>query len=158
MAKTPACVALDEAGVAYVLHPYDHDPDAESFGLEAADVLGVEPDVVFKTLMAELDSGELVVAIVPVSGRLGLKALARAAGAKKAAMADVAMAERSSGYVAGGISPFGQRTPRRTFVDETAEIMDVMYVSGGRRGLDLSLAPTDLIDLLEATTAPLSDS
>ncbi len=157
MSKTPACVALDEAGVSYVLHPYDHDPAAESFGMEAAELLGVEADVVFKTLMAELDSGELVVAIVPVSGRLGLKALARAAGSKKATMATVGAAERSSGYVAGGISPFGQRTPRRTFIDETAEIIDEIYVSAGRRGLDLSLDPTDLIALLGARSAPLSE-
>ena len=121
-------------------------------------MLGVEPDIVFKTLMAELDSGELVVAVVPVSGRLGLKALAKAAGAKRATMAAVAAAERSSGYVAGGISPFGQRTERRTFIDETAEIMDHIYVSGGRRGLDLSLAPDDLIRLLGATIAPIGES
>lgn len=158
---TPATKSLDRAGVAYRVHPYDHDESAESFGLEAAEVLGVDPPCVFKTLMAELPgtgpgAGELVVAIVPVHKQLALKALAAAAGAKKAAMADIRAAERSSGYVAGGISPFGQRARRRTFVDASALSFSEVYVSAGRRGLDLSLAPTDLIAVADATVAELT--
>ncbi len=155
---TPACLALDAAGVSYELHPYTHDPAAESYGLEAVDALGVEPDQVFKTLMAELDTGELVVAVVPVSAMLDLKALASTLGTKKAAMADVAKAERSSGYVAGGISPFGQRTERRTVLDELAFASDTIFVSGGRRGLDLEIDPNDLIETLQAVTGPISST
>ena len=153
---TPACIALDRAGVSYTAHPYEHDPHAESYGMEAAAVLGVDPDLVFKTLMATLDSGELVVAIIPVANLLNLKAVAAVFGAKKASMANVADAERSSGYVAGGISPFGQRRPRPTAIDESATICDSIFVSGGRRGLDIELAPTDLISLLDAQIALLT--
>lgn len=154
---TPATKSLDRAGVDYRVHPYEHDDAAESFGLEAAEALGVDPTCVFKTLMAVLaGSGELVVAIVPVHKKLALKALASAAGAKKAAMADVSAAERSSGYVAGGISPFGQRATRRTFVDSSVLSFDEVYVSGGRRGLDLSLAPDDLVAVTDATVADIS--
>ncbi len=156
--QTPATVLLDNAGITYELHRYEHDPAATSFGMEAAEVLGLEPDVVFKTLMARLDGdrGELVVAIVPVAEMLDLKALARAAGAKRAAMADLVDAERATGYVAGGISPFGQKKQHRTFLDETAEICVRIYVSGGQRGLDISLDPNDLIRVLEAGVAPLA--
>ena len=156
--QTPATVFLDTQGIGYQSYPYDHDPGAESFGLEAADKLGLEPEVVFKTLMARLDDdrGELVVAIVPVTHQLDLKALARAAGAKRSSMAVVAHAERSSGYVAGGISPFGQKRALRTFIDESAEICETIYVSGGQRGLDIGLSPSDLIDALDAVVAPLA--
>lgn len=149
---------LDRLGVTYEVHRYDHDPAAESYGLEAAELLGLEPDLVFKTLMARLDGdgGPLVVAIVPVAEKLDLKALARAAGAKRAAMAAVADAERATGYVAGGISPFGQRRQHPTFLDDSAEICDVIYVSGGQRGLDISLAPADLMAVLQAVVAPLT--
>lgn len=153
---TPACVALDRAGVSYTPYPYEHNPSASSYGLEAAEMLGVEPDLVFKTLMGVLDSGELVVAIVPVSEMLNLKALAAAFGTKRAEMADVAVAERSSGYVAGGISPFGQRTPRRTALDESATVCDTIFVSGGKRGLDLEIAPNEVVALLSAVIAPLT--
>jgi len=160
--QTPATKLLDERGVAYEIHRYDHDPGAESYGLEAAEVLGLDPDLVFKTLIARLDGtgtrDELVVAIVPVANLLDLKALARAAGAKRAAMADLATAERATGYIAGGISPFGQKKLHRTFVDETAQICDRIYVSGGQRGLDLSIASTDLAAVLDATYAPLTVS
>ncbi len=152
---TPAARFLDAAGVPYTLHPYDHDPHAESYGDEAVVALGLEPDRVFKTLMARADD-ELVVAIVPVPDRLDLKGLAALAGAKRSSMAEIADAERSSGYVAGGISPFGQRSPRRTFIDETAELADSIFVSAGRRGLDLQIEPTDLITLLEATVGPIA--
>ena len=151
---TPATVALTRAGVAFTLHPYDHDPRAESFGLEAAAALGVPAERVFKTLLAEA-GGRLVVGIVPVTGQLDLKALARAVGAPKALMADPAAAERSTGYVVGGISPVGQRKALPTVLDATALDHPTVFVSGGRRGLDLELAPADLVRVTGATTAPI---
>lgn len=151
---TPATVALARAGVAFALHAYDHDPRAASFGLEAAEALGVEPDRVFKTLMVSLD-GRLVVGIVPVTGQLDLKALARALGGAKAAMADVAAAERATGFVAGGISPVGQKRAHPTALDETATLFDTVFVSGGRRGLDVELSPSDLVRLTGAVLAPI---
>jgi len=151
---TPATVALTRAGVAFTLHPYDHDPRAESFGLEAAAALGVPAERVFKTLLAEA-GGRLVVGIVPVTGQLDLKALARAVGAPKAVMADPAAAERSTGYVVGGISPVGQRKALATVLDTTALDHPTVFVSGGRRGLDLELAPADLVRVTGATTAPI---
>ncbi|WP_418276378.1 Cys-tRNA(Pro) deacylase [Isoptericola jiangsuensis] len=152
---TPAVVALDRDGAPYGLHPYEHDPTSDlSYGLEAAAALGADPAQVFKTLLADVD-GTLVVGVVPVSGTLDLKALARAVGGKRATMADVAVAQRATGYVVGGISPLGQKQRLRTVVDESATAFDVVYVSAGRRGLDLSLAPADLVRLTGATTAPL---
>ena len=151
---TPATVALTRAGVPFTLHPYDHDPRAQSFGLEAAEALGVPPERVFKTLLADA-GGRLVVGIVPVTGQLDLKALARAVGASKAVMADPAAAQRSTGYVVGGISPVGQRRPLPTVLDETATAYDTVFVSGGRRGLDIELAPADLVRVTGATTAPI---
>ena len=153
---TPGTKALDKAGIAYRVVSYDHHPDAASYGQEAVDVLGLDPASVFKTLLAKLDNGDLVVAIVPVGGQLSLKALARAAGAKKATMAEVANAERITGYVAGGISPFGQRKQLRTFVDESCVALPEMFVSGGKRGLEVVLDPADLVALLNATTAPIA--
>lgn len=153
---TPACRALDAVGVTYSLHPYAHDSAASSYGDEAAVALGVERDRVFKTLMAVLDTDELVVGIVPVSGMLDLRKLASTFDTKRATMAPVRDAERSSGYVAGGISPFGQRTQRRTAIDELAFAADTVFVSGGRRGLDLELAPADLVAVLGARVAALS--
>ena len=150
---TPATVALTRAGIAFEVHPYEHDPRAESFGLEAAEALGVAPERVFKTLFATLDGGALVVGVVPVTGQLDLKALARAFGGSKAAMADPAAAERATGYVVGGISPVGQKRPHRTVVDESALTHPTIYVSGGRRGLDLELAPADLVAVTGAVTA-----
>src|SRR5690349_12278916 len=146
---TPATVALTCAGIDFTLHPYEHDPRAHSFGLEAAEALGLDPARVFKTLLASVD-GSLVVGVVPVSGQLDLKALARAVGGAKAAMADVAAAERSTGYVAGGISPVGQRRPHRTVVDESALAFPTVFVSAGRRGLDLEIAPGDLVAVTAA--------
>ena len=158
--QTPATVFLERHEIAFTSHTYDHDPTAPSFGLEAADKLGLDPDAVFKTLMARLgdDRGPLVVAVVPVAYQLDLKALARAANAKRAKMAEVADAERSSGYVAGGISPFGQKRTLATFIDETAEVCDTIYVSGGQRGLDIGLSPNDLISALDAVVAPLASN
>lgn len=155
MSGTRATAALHAAGIAFTEHAYAHDPAAASFGLEAAQSLGVEPDRVFKTLLAEVD-GRLVVGIVPVSCRLDLKALAIAAGGKRAAMADAALAERRTGYVVGGISPIGQKTAHPTVIDETVQLWDTVFVSGGRRGLDLELAPADLLGLTAATIAPIA--
>jgi Cys-tRNA(Pro)/Cys-tRNA(Cys) deacylase len=152
---TPATVALTTAGIPFTVRAYAHDPAVTDYGAEAASVLGVDPDRVFKTLVVDVD-GELVVAVVPVSGLVDLKALAGAVGGKRAAMAQPALAERKSGYVVGGISPIGQKTPLRTVVDETAELWDTVLVSGGRRGVDLELAPADLARATDATFAPIA--
>ncbi len=152
---TPATVALGSAGVPFVLRPYEHDPAAESYGLEAANALGVEPGRVFKTLLAEVD-GRLSVAVVPVDARLDLKALAAALGAKRAVLAEPAAAERATSYVIGGISPLGQRRRLPTVVDASALAHPTVLVSGGRRGLDVELAPSDLVRLTDATTADLT--
>ncbi|MCU7825317.1 Cys-tRNA(Pro) deacylase [Kitasatospora sp. DSM 101779] len=149
---TPATVALEAAGVAYTVHAYDHDPAAASYGGEAAELLGIPAGRVFKTLVADVD-GALTVGIVPVSGQLDLKALAAAVGGKRAAMADPAAAERSSGYVLGGISPLGQRRPLRTVLDDSALGHPTVFVSAGRRGLEVELAPADLVSLTGARTA-----
>ena len=155
-ASTPAVVALVDAGISHTLHPYTHDPASDlGYGLEAAAAIGVEPEQVFKTLCAYVD-GHLSVGIVPVSGMLDLKALAHALGGKKAEMAPAADAERSSGYVVGGISPIGQRKALPTALDETAQLYDVIYVSGGRRGLDIGLAPVDLAAITHATVAAIA--
>ncbi len=134
------------------MHTYDRDPAAESFGLDAAHALGLDPDRVFKTLFASVD-GELVVGIVPVSGQLDLKAVASAVGGKKATMADPDRAQKASGYVVGGISPVGQRRRHRTVLDESALGLDTVFVSGGRRGMDIEIAPSDLVRVTGATTA-----
>jgi Cys-tRNA(Pro)/Cys-tRNA(Cys) deacylase len=152
---TPAITALERAGVGYVLHPYEHDPARTSYGLEAAEVLGVDPARVLKTLLAEAD-GRLVVAVVPVAGSLDLKALARTLGARKAVMAEPAAAERATGYVVGGISPLGQRSAHPTIVDSSALDHPTVLVSAGRRGLDVELAPADLLALTAAVTAAIA--
>ncbi|MGY4542338.1 Cys-tRNA(Pro)/Cys-tRNA(Cys) deacylase [Arthrobacter sp. UYNi723] len=151
---TPATAALAAAGVPFVLHPYAHDPSAASYGAEAAEALGIAPEKVFKTLMVEVE-GRLAVGVVPVSGNLDLKAFAAALGAKKASMADPAAAERRTGYVLGGISPLGQRQTSPTVVDSSALNLGTMLVSGGKRGLDVELAPADLIRLTSAVTAAI---
>jgi Cys-tRNA(Pro)/Cys-tRNA(Cys) deacylase len=148
---TPATVALTRAGIEFRLHEYAHDPRAASYGLEAAEALGLEPARVFKTLMATVD-GRLAVAVVPVAGQLDLKALARVLGAGRAAMAEVVVAERATGYVAGGISPVGQRRRHPTVLDSTALDHPSVFVSAGRRGLDLEIAPADLVRITEAIT------
>ncbi|RQP12056.1 MAG: Cys-tRNA(Pro) deacylase [Microbacteriaceae bacterium] len=155
MAGTPATAALRAAGIPFTEHAYEHDPANRDFGMEAATALGLDPDQVFKTLLADVD-GRLVVGIVPVTGKLDLKALAAAVGGKKAVMADPAVAERRTGYVVGGISPIGQKTRHETVLDETAELWDVVYVSGGRRGFDLGLAPADLIRATDAVVADIA--
>ncbi|MCX4991559.1 MULTISPECIES: Cys-tRNA(Pro) deacylase [unclassified Streptomyces] len=151
---TPATVALTEAGVAYTVHAYEHDPSHPSYGEEAAEAMGVSPDRVFKTLVADVD-GALVVAVVPVAGSLDLKALATAVGGKRAAMADPAAAERTTGYVRGGISPLGQRRKLRTVLDSSAAGHTTICVSAGRRGLEVELSPADLATLTEAVSAPV---
>jgi Cys-tRNA(Pro)/Cys-tRNA(Cys) deacylase len=152
---TPATVALTAAGIRFTPHSYDHDPSVTNFGLEAASALDLDPEQVFKTLLADVD-GRLVVGIVPVTGMLDLKALAAAASGKKAVMADPAVAERKTGYVVGGISPIGQKTNHRTVLDETAELYDTVFVSGGRRGFDIELAPADLVTVTSAIVAAIA--
>ena len=148
-------MALTAAGVAFSQHTYEHDPAARSFGLEAAEVLQLPPEQVFKTLLVD-DGRTLAVAVVPVAGMLDLKAMATALGVKRVGMADPAAAQRSSGYVVGGISPIGQKRTLATVVDESAELFDVVYVSGGRRGLDLGLSPTDLVRVTGAVVADIA--
>lgn len=149
---TPAMAALTMAGVDFTVHTYEHDPAAPSYGLEAATALGLPPEQVFKTLLADAD-GTLAVGIVPVTGQLDLKALAAALGRRRATMADPAVAMRTTGYVVGGISPFGQRKRLPTVLEESAFRHPVIYVSGGRRGVDLGVAPEDLAHVLDATRA-----
>ncbi|MEX3107332.1 Cys-tRNA(Pro) deacylase [Streptomyces sp. V2] len=151
---TPATVALTAAGVAYTVHSYDHDPAHPSYGEEAAEAMGVSPERVFKTLVADVD-GALTVAVVPVAGTLDLKALATAVGGKKAAMADPALAERTTGYVRGGISPLGQRKRLPTVLDASADAHPTICVSAGRRGLEVELSPGDLATLTRAVLAPI---
>lgn len=154
-AATPALVALEQAGVPHTTHSYDHDPSgSRGYGLEAAAALGVDARRVFKTLLTAVD-GRLVVAVVPVDGQLDLKSLAAACGGRRAELADSAVAERVTGYVVGGISPFGQRRRQRTVVDTSALDYRTVYVSAGRRGLDVELSPDDLIRLTGATTGPI---
>ncbi len=153
---TPAVDQVAAAGCDHRILSYTHDPSHGSYGLEAAEALGVEPEQVFKTLIADVSGVGLVVAIVPVSTMVDLKALAQAAGGKRATMAEVAAAERSTGYVVGGISPFGQRKALPTFVDETCQLWDEMLVSAGRRGLEIAIAPDQLIAVLNATEAPIA--
>lgn len=157
---TPAVVLLEERGIAFEVHEYERGDELRDFGREAADALGLDSDQVFKTLLVDTDGGDArrdpVVVVVPVSGMVSMKLVAAAVGAKKASMCDPEIAERITGYVVGGISPLGQRTQLRTVLDETVELLDTMYVSGGRRGMDISLSPIDLIALLDAVVAPIT--
>ncbi|GAB3139897.1 Cys-tRNA(Pro) deacylase [Micromonospora sonneratiae] len=152
---TPATALLVKQKIAHSTHPYNVSPDTPNYGAEVAAALGVPPGQVFKSLVTEVD-GTLTVAVVPVTGELDLKALATAAGGKRATMADRTVAERATGYVRGGISPLGQRKRLPTVVDSSAEKFPTIYVSAGRRGLQLQLAPTDLVRLTGATTAPIA--
>jgi len=158
-AGTPATTLLDREKVDYTLHPYTHDPAAESFGLEAAEALGVAPNRVFKTLLVatgEPGASALVVGVVPVDQSLDLKAIASTLGIKKVEMADPVAAERRTGYVVGGISPLGQRQRSRTILDSSAMVHETIYVSGGHRGLDIELAPADLQRLTDAQVAHIA--
>jgi Cys-tRNA(Pro)/Cys-tRNA(Cys) deacylase len=152
---TPAITALVAAGVTHTVHEYDHDPRAESYGTEAADALGLDRQRVFKTLLADVD-GTLTVGVTPVTGQLDLKALARAVGGRRAAMADPRAAERATGYVVGGISPLGQKRAHPTVVDASAGEQTTIFVSAGRRGLEVELAPAALVRLTGAVLAPIA--
>jgi len=152
---TPAIEQARRAGIEYRVHQYEHDPVSESWGLEAAQKTGVPAARVFKTLVVELAGGDLAVGVVPVSAMLSLKLVARAAGARKAAMARPADVERSSGYVLGGVSPLGQKKPLPTFVDTSAGDFATIYVSAGRRGVEIELAPVDLLRLTRGKFAAL---
>lgn len=152
---TPATALLTKRKVAHTLHTYEHDSREASYGAEAAAALGVAEERVFKTLVAEVD-GKLTVGVVPVTGQLNLKALAAAVGGKKARMADAGAAQRATGYVVGGISPLGQRTRLPVVVDVSVRRFDTVFCSGGRRGLEIELAPDDLVALTAATVAPIA--
>ncbi|MBO0895163.1 Cys-tRNA(Pro) deacylase [Arthrobacter sunyaminii] len=152
---TPATRLLDEAKVPYTVRHYEHDDGAPSYGLEAAEKLELPPEAVYKTLMVDL-GGRLGVAMVPVAQNLDLKKFAALMGARKAVMADRHEAERRTGYVVGGISPLGQKRPSPAGIDNRVELLDTVYVSGGRRGLQIGLSPFDLIRLTSALTAPIA--
>jgi Cys-tRNA(Pro)/Cys-tRNA(Cys) deacylase len=154
---TPATALLTKAKVAYTLHPYDHDPRAEAYGDEAAAALGVEPTRIFKTLIASVD-GTLACAVVPVAAHLDLKALAATLGGKRAAMADPAAAARATGYVVGGISPIGQKQRLRVVIDASAQGFETVFVSAGRRGLQVQLSPADLAAAASAVFAEVAAS
>jgi Cys-tRNA(Pro)/Cys-tRNA(Cys) deacylase len=152
---TPATNLLTSKGVDFKAHEYSHDPNSTSFGLEAAEKLGVDPNRVFKTLIANVDES-FAVAIVPVNQQVSLKSLARTLGAKRAVMADPAQAARLTGYVVGGISPLGQKRLLSTVIDQSAKEFETILVSGGRRGFDIELSPQDLADLLSAVFAEVA--
>jgi len=154
VAGTPATSLLTRQKVAHTTHPYSVSPDSPNYGAEVAAALGVPAERVFKTLVTEVD-GALTVAVVPVTGDLDLKALAAAAGGKRAVLADRVVAERTTGYVRGGISPLGQRKRLPTVVDATAAGHETIYVSAGRRGLQVELSPHDLVRLTAATLAAI---
>jgi Cys-tRNA(Pro)/Cys-tRNA(Cys) deacylase len=153
---TTATIALDRAKVPFTLHEYEHDPRSGSYGLEASEALGVPPERVFKTLVAAVDGGTLAVGVVPVHRQLDLKALAAAVGGKKAVMAEVAAAERATGYVAGGISPVGQKKRLPVVIDSSALELPTMFCSAGRRGLEIELTPADLVQATGAKFAVIA--
>lgn len=152
---TPGINAVRKARLAHTIHEYAHDPASESYGTEAAEKMSVGAERIFKTLVVALDEKELVVAVIPVMSMLSMKLVARAASGKKAAMAEKLAVQRSTGYVLGGVSPLGQKRKLRTFIDDSARNFDTMFVSGGRRGLEIELAPGDLARLTDGTFAPL---
>jgi Cys-tRNA(Pro)/Cys-tRNA(Cys) deacylase len=155
-ALTPAIKALERQGIAHTVHRYQAgEGDERTYGEAVAAAMGAEPATVFKTLVAQLSGGELVVAVVPVTGTLDLRRLAAVAGAKSAAMAEPSLAEKATGYVTGGISPFGQRKRLRAFVDSSAQRCETVYVSAGRRGLQVQVTPQDLVLVTSATVADL---
>jgi Cys-tRNA(Pro)/Cys-tRNA(Cys) deacylase len=154
-AGTPATVLLARSGVTYTLHPYHHDPRADGYGEHAASQLGVGPERLFKTLIAAVD-GKLACGVVPVAGKLDLKAFAAATGGKRAEMADPGAAQRATGYVIGGISPLGQKSRLAVVVDDSIHTFDTVFVSAGKRGLQVELAPGDLVALTQAKVAPIA--
>ena len=154
---TPAVKALNASGLSYRLLEYDQSAKGQrDIGVAAAKALRLPEQQVFKTLVAELAGGELVVAIIPVACKLNLKSLARACGAKSAALAEPRLAERATGYITGGISPFGQKRRHRTFLAEQASELDLIYVSAGRRGLELALSPEVIIEATQACFCPIA--
>ncbi|MGN7189517.1 MULTISPECIES: Cys-tRNA(Pro) deacylase [unclassified Curtobacterium] len=153
--STPATLALERAGIPFTPHVYEHHETATNFGEEAAAALGLREEQVFKTLVVSVD-GQLAVAVVPVANRLDLKAVAAVLGGKKASLALPALAEKRTGYVVGGISPVGQKTPLRTVVDASAADYPSIFVSGGRRGFDIELTPADLVRATDARTARIA--
>ncbi|HEY3408160.1 MAG TPA: Cys-tRNA(Pro) deacylase [Propionicimonas sp.] len=155
---TPATEALVNAGVTFVLHPYDHDPASTAYGDEAAQALGVDPLRIFKTLVIDIGAArpELAVAVLPVGTQLDLKRFAAALGAKKASMADKDQVARSTGYVLGGVSPVAQKVALPTLIDETAQLWDTILVSAGKRGLQVELSPNDLADVVSASFADIA--
>lgn len=155
---TPAINAAKKSKITFRVHTYDHEPGEASYGMEAARKLNLDPDRVFKTLVVSTDSGSLAVAIVPVSRQLDLKAMAQALGAKKTAMAAKPDVQRSTGYVLGGVSPLGQKRKLPTVVDSTAEPLETLFVSAGKRGIDMELSPEDLVRLTRGKYAPISRS
>ncbi len=152
---TPAINLAQQANITFKVHEYAHEPANEAYGLEAAEKLGLPATQVFKTLVVSLDSKELAVGIIPVAAMLSMKAIAKAAKAKKAEMADKALVARTTGYVLGGVSPLGQKKRLKTFIDESANQFPTVYVSAGRRGLEIELSPQDLQTLTHATFVEL---
>jgi Cys-tRNA(Pro)/Cys-tRNA(Cys) deacylase len=152
---TPAINLVKKKKIAHTVHSYQHEPNHPSFGLEASEKLGIPPEQVFKTLVAELGDGSLAVAIIPVNRMLSMKLLAKAAGAKNAGMADRKVVEKTTGYVLGGVSPLGQKKLLKTFLDDSAEHLATIYVSAGKRGLEIELAPADLLQLTRGSVAQL---
>ncbi|MDP5144098.1 Cys-tRNA(Pro) deacylase [Rheinheimera baltica] len=153
---TPAIDLAKQQGIAYQVHQYQHDAAAASYGLEASEKLGLAPEQVFKTLVVQLDGKQLAVAVLPVSQQLNMKLMAKALGAKKAEMANAHDVMRSSGYVLGGVSPLGQKKRLPTVIDNSAQQYGTIYVSAGRRGLEIELAATDLCQLLQGRFAALA--
>ncbi len=153
---TPAINSAKKASVKFNIHSYTHDPSADSYGEEAAGKLGINPDRVFKTLVVALKGKELAVSIVPVAKRLDLKAVAKVFGVKKTAMADKQQVQKTTGYVLGGVSPLGQKKRLKTVIDSSASDFETVYVSAGRRGLEIELAPDDLKQLTKAVMASIS--
>lgn len=153
---TPAVNSAKKAKIKFSVHQYEHDSGHASYGLEAAEKLAIAAERVFKTLVVKLDAKQLIVAILPVNSMLNMKHVAKACGGRKAEMADKAEVQRSTGYVLGGVSPLGQKKSLITVIDQSAQHYSTIYVSGGRRGLEIELASTDLQTLTRAMFAPLS--
>ena len=154
---TPAILLLNQHGITYVLHEYEHQASTKDYGLEAVAALNLNPNQVFKTLVCELTPIEIAVAVVPVSSQLNLKAFAQAAGGKKARLADPKQVEVATGYVLGGISPLAQKKPLRTFIDRASDAHNTIYISAGRRGLEIEIAPKDLLVLTRGQFAPIKN-
>ncbi|NWN92052.1 Cys-tRNA(Pro) deacylase [Marinobacter adhaerens] len=155
---TPGIDAARKAGISHTIHEYEHDSASAGYGDEAAEKLGIDPARVFKTLVVLVDGKNLVVGLVPVTSMLSMKLIAKAAGGKKAVMADPQDVQRRTGYVLGGVSPLGQKTRLKTVIDASAQAFDTIYISAGRRGLEIELAPDDLANLTGAKLVPLQQA